>query len=560
MKSTIIKITLWIGIISLAYFGLYGNITNEIKVRKSMDKRIKENVQRLQDLREIQKQYKREKGFYASNSDSLTDFLFNSEIAYLNTEKADADSIAINVDKWKSIQNQLRKKKSNALNETSIAKGYYKKAGGKWRILTEQEKIDKGYISVEFFVAKDLIFTEEYQNSRNSGFKLNMNSLNSIKNIYNAQSSELYNKLNAQSAYNTVNGLFSNILNLNDSSESNFDNLNKAISSNKTEIENLRKNIEENKSEKTNSSNVINGVKAERKKYTELIGESKILKVREKARIKQEKGKTLKGRKAIIYNMVTKQDSIETVNKNVISNCKNNISNFENEIDLREQLTKLIEKNIQCIKDVSEMQKGFINYKNTKSTSFDSLLHFTLNEEIKIVTTLKKGSYTIATSPDLWKSAKVKADLFITESLGENMLNEVNEKYKNNGGKWRDLTEEEGLERGLTIVKYIIAKDVIFNDIYMSKRNPDFKLNFDSLIYVPHNKTKYTFKSGMQLATLAELSQGGIDKYFFAIYTDYEKVFNDLDKEYKVLQRASERDSIMVGSLVKTITNGNWGE
>ena len=55
MKSTIIKITLWIGIIALAYFGLYGNITNEIKVRKSMDKRIKENVQRLQDLREIQK-------------------------------------------------------------------------------------------------------------------------------------------------------------------------------------------------------------------------------------------------------------------------------------------------------------------------------------------------------------------------------------------------------------------------------------------------------------------------------------------------------------------------
>ena len=59
MKSTIIKISLWIGIIALAYFGLYGNITNEIKVRKSMDHRIKENIQRLQDLREIQKQYKR---------------------------------------------------------------------------------------------------------------------------------------------------------------------------------------------------------------------------------------------------------------------------------------------------------------------------------------------------------------------------------------------------------------------------------------------------------------------------------------------------------------------
>ena len=36
------------------YYGLYGNITNEIHVRKVMDKRKSENIQRLKDLREIQ--------------------------------------------------------------------------------------------------------------------------------------------------------------------------------------------------------------------------------------------------------------------------------------------------------------------------------------------------------------------------------------------------------------------------------------------------------------------------------------------------------------------------
>ena len=39
MNSTITKFILWVIIICLAYFGLYGNITNEIHVRKVMDKK-----------------------------------------------------------------------------------------------------------------------------------------------------------------------------------------------------------------------------------------------------------------------------------------------------------------------------------------------------------------------------------------------------------------------------------------------------------------------------------------------------------------------------------------
>ena len=88
MKTTVIKIhSLACNYISLAYFGLYGNITNEIHVRKVMDKRKSENIQRLKDLREIQLEYKRQKGTYTNNPDSLVYFLFNTEIEFINSEK-----------------------------------------------------------------------------------------------------------------------------------------------------------------------------------------------------------------------------------------------------------------------------------------------------------------------------------------------------------------------------------------------------------------------------------------------------------------------------------------
>ena len=64
MKSIIIIITsivLGAIVILLAYFGLYANITNEIHVRKVMDERAKENIQRLKDLRESEGGLREEK-------------------------------------------------------------------------------------------------------------------------------------------------------------------------------------------------------------------------------------------------------------------------------------------------------------------------------------------------------------------------------------------------------------------------------------------------------------------------------------------------------------------
>ena len=163
MNSTITKFILWVIIICLAYFGLYGNITNEIHVRKVMDKRKSENIQRLKDLREIQLEYKRQNGTYTGNSDTLIHFLFNTEVEFINTEKADEDSIAANMRKWNSIQNRMVR---NLINPKKEAKRIYKENGGEWTVLNEKQKIKKGYIQVDYYMAYDLSFSEEYNKTR----------------------------------------------------------------------------------------------------------------------------------------------------------------------------------------------------------------------------------------------------------------------------------------------------------------------------------------------------------------------------------------------------------
>ena len=58
------KANIMITVSSIVFSITVANITNEIHVRKIMDKRAKENIQRLKDLREIQLEYKRQKGYY----------------------------------------------------------------------------------------------------------------------------------------------------------------------------------------------------------------------------------------------------------------------------------------------------------------------------------------------------------------------------------------------------------------------------------------------------------------------------------------------------------------
>ena len=137
--------------------------------------------------------------------------------------------------------------------------------------------------------------------------------------------------------------------------------------------------------------------------------------------------------------------------------------------------------------------------------------------------------------------------------------NKISKKYIQSGGKYRDLTTEEGYARGLIFTVTQSAKEIIFDNVYMRNREP-IPLNLDSITYIPNRNIQYNFDAKETHPNLIEQSQGEIDKYYFIISASYDDVFFGLDEEEKVLRKISERDNIQVGSLDKTITNGNWGE
>ena len=569
MKTTVIKFTLWLVIIFLAYYGLYGNITNEIHVRKVMDERKSENIQRLKDLREIQLEYKRQNGTYANNPDSLVHFLFNTEIEFINSERADEDSIAADTRKWNSIQNKIVK---NLINHKKEAKRIYKEYGGEWTVLTEKQKIERGYIAVDYYVPHELSFTEEYKKTRNNRYIIDTENLSNISRNYNKQKTysefktsfrsyeeNLLEKIELSKVYFNINSNLNSIFDLNSNTIVSVENLKNIISSNTKEISNLKSNISETKDKQDNAEGMIRSAIHQRNTYTETVGADMIVKVREKAKKKAEKGKVLKGRKGIIFSIISSQDSTERVNKEIVNNCKNMISDFENELEAREQLIKIIESNYQTILDVQEMQNQYSIINKRKNTSFDSLAHYTVNEEIKIVTTLKKGTYTIPTLPYKWKQARLEADFLVEQSIDEKILSKIKEKYIESGGNFRDLTIEEGYARGLITTIIQPVKDIIFDNIYMKNRI-ETPLKLDSITYIPNTTIQYDFASREFRPNLMEKAQGEIDKYYFKISASYDDVFYGLDKENEVLRKNGERENIQVGSLEKTITNGNWGE
>ena len=570
MNSTITKFILWVIIICLAYFGLYGNITNEIHVRKVMDKRKSENIQRLKDLREIQLEYKRQNGTYTGNSDTLIHFLLNTEVEFINTEKADEDSIAANMRKWNSIQNRMVR---NLINPKKEAKRIYKENGGEWTVLNEKQKIKKGYIQVDYYMAYDLSFSEEYNKTRNNNsYVIDTDNLTNITKIYENQkdysrfknsfsnySESLIEKLEIDNIYTIIHSNFNSIFDLNENTIISTGNLLSQISNNKKEISNLEKNIVSENDKLENAEGMIRSAIHQRNTYTETIGVETIEKVREKAEKKAEKGKTLKGRKGVIFSIISSQDSTENTNKNIVSNCKKEISSFENEISIRKKLIEVLEDNYQSIKDVQEMQNQYNNINKVDCDNFNSLCDYTLTKEIKIVTTLKKGNYTIPKQPYKWKQALLEADYLVEQAIDDEMMLKIKKKYIESGGTFRDLTTEEGYARGLITTVIQPVRDIIFDNIYMKNRI-DIPLNLDSITFIPHTNIKYNFAAKEFKPNMIEQSQGEIDKYFFKIYANYDDVFSGMDEENNVLRKNGERENIEIGSLEKTITNGNWGE
>jgi hypothetical protein len=397
------------------------------------------------------------------------------------------------------------------INPYDTAKAIYKEMGGNWKTLTEQEKIDKGYIEVNYYTALELAFPADYKKTRNNSFEIdiqnlgnikrsynNQKSYNNFKSEYNAYSDEIINKLEINSIYKDIHSNFNAVFDLDTNTKISTENLKSKISSNQTEIKTLESQISEKENIKEIAQDTIKSNKEKREIYIETIGEDMVIKVKEKASIKAEKGKKLKGRKKKIWDILNSQDSTEQANKVIEEDCKNIISKFENEIEARKKLVKSLEKNIQSINDVNAIQNMFVNINHVVNTNFDELAFYTINEEIKIVTTLKKGRYTIPTSPDKWEQANIEADFLVKEGIDNSMLEKIAEEYIKSGGKYRDLTVDEGYIRGLITKTRKTVKNVIFNKEYTKNRKKNIPFDSDNIIHIPHIGDKYTFKARVE--------------------------------------------------------------
>ncbi|MDA9663545.1 hypothetical protein N9T80_00215, partial [bacterium] len=386
----------------------------------------------------------------------------------------------------------------------------------------------------------------------------NQISYDKFKSEYNTFSSEILNTIKYQNLYLEISKNFTNIFDLDTNTTVSIIKLKKRILENNNEISSLKTIISKNKDNKVNAKNIIVSTVKQRNTYTETIGADMIIKVRNKAAIKSEKGKILKGRKGVIWSIVNSQDSTEEVNKKIISVCKKNIDDAENEVLAREMMLLIIEKNIQVLNDLLTMQNLHLSINNIKSNNFNDLVSYIINEDIKVITTLKKGRYIVPTLPNKWKQAQLKADYLVEQNINNETLQIIKERYTNSGGQWRDLTTEEGYARQLitTVVKPV--EEVIFDQIYM--KNRVIKLDLDSITYIPYRDIQYTFSAKEIRPNLMEQAKGEIDKYFFMISASYDDLFFGMDNEEKVLRKYNERENIQVGSLEKNITNGNWGE
>ena len=125
--------------IILAYF-VYNSINSEVEFQQVAKVRIAENVQKLKDLRQVQIAYKKVNNTYSNNFESLIDFLEN-------------DSMAI----------------VKAIGETPDT-------------LTDYQALELGIISRDttYVLAKETVFDEAYQNSRNERFPLDLTVLTSV--------------------------------------------------------------------------------------------------------------------------------------------------------------------------------------------------------------------------------------------------------------------------------------------------------------------------------------------------------------------------------------------
>jgi len=182
-------------------------------------------------------------------------------------------------------------------------------------------------------------------------------------------------------------------------------------------------------------------------------------------------------------------------------------NSINSEVEFQQVAKVRIAENVQKLKDLRQVQIAYKKVNNTYSNNFESLIDFLENDSMAIVK-------AIGETPDT-------------------------------------LTDAQALELGIISrdTAYVLAKETVFDDAYLTSRNEKFPLDLSALTTVPHSDKNYSVDAGM-------VEKGKVVVQVFEIST-YGAVFSGLDAENKSFELSN---LLKVGSMDEASLNGNWGE
>ena len=189
-------------------------------------------------------------------------------------------------------------------------------------------------------------------------------------------------------------------------------------------------------------------------------------------------------------------------------------NSINSEVEFQKVAKVRIAENIQKLKDLRQVQIAFKKVNNTYANNFDVLIDFLENDSMPIV----------------------KA----TGETPDSLINGI------------QISDELALELGLITrdTAYILAKETVFDNVYLNSRNEKFPLELAVLTQVPHSDENYNINAGI-------VEKGKVLVQVFEISATYGAVFTGLDAKNK----SYELDGLLkVGSMDEASLNGNWGE
>jgi len=183
-------------------------------------------------------------------------------------------------------------------------------------------------------------------------------------------------------------------------------------------------------------------------------------------------------------------------------------NSINSEVEFQQVAKVRVAENVQKLKDLRQVQIAYKKVNNTYSNNFESLIDFLENDSMAIVK-------AIGETPD-------------------------------------SLTDAQALELGIISrdTAYVLAKETVFDEAYLSSRNEKFPLDLSALTNVPHSDQNYSVDAGM-------VEKGKVVVQVFEISTTYGAVFTGLDAENKSFELGN---LLKVGSMDEASLNGNWGE